>query len=181
MKDIRERVKQVTGKGDNLSEITIGDVTGGIHTTVIAGRDVQDVTISLGGQPTPAEKEDLKVDDLKQLLAEIQTQLADLAAEQEALQAVSVAAPFTAQGAEAGINEAAVQIEGEVDKEQAQSIQHSLNEATSLLTGILDGAKSVAEKAGEVGQAVKPIAEQLAPLVERLGVAALWVGKLWLT
>ena len=69
---------------------------------------------------------------------------------------------------------------GEVEPEQAQSMQHSLAEATSLLGGILDGAKIAAEKAGEVGKAAKPIAEALAPLVEQLAVASLWVGRLWL-
>ena len=52
--------------------------------------------------------------------------------------------------------------------------------AAGTLNGILDEAKSVAEKATAVGRAAKPIAEALAPVVEKLAVAALWVGRLWL-
>ena len=47
----------MASNGDNLSEVTIGSVTGGIHNSVIAGRDVKNVTITLGGQETPADKE----------------------------------------------------------------------------------------------------------------------------
>ncbi len=159
--------------------VTIGNVSGGIHGSIIAGRDVSKATITLGGQPTPADKQPT-ADELKQLLAEIQQELAKVMAQKEALQQVSSAAPFTAQGAEASVKEAAAKVEGEVGQEQAKSVQQSLTEATTLLGGILDGAKTVAQKAGEVGQAVKPIADTLAPLVEKLAVAALWVGKLWL-
>ncbi len=164
---------------DESGGVTIGNVSGGIHGSIIAGRDVSHATITLGGQPTPADKQPTAA-ELKQLLAEIQQELAKVTTQKEALQQVSTAAPFTAQGAEASLKEAAAKVEGEVKPEQAQSVQKSLTEATSLLGGILDGAKTVAEKAGEVGQAVKPLADTLAPLVEKLAVAALWVGKLWL-
>jgi hypothetical protein len=170
---------QMAGKGDTRTEIKI-NATGGMQGTVVAGRDARDVTITVGGQPTLAAKEDLQVDDLRQLLAEIQTKLAALAADKEALQAISAAAPFAAQGAEASVNQVAAQVEGEVKEEDAKSLSSNLADASSLLGSILDGAKTVAQKAGEVGQAVKPIAEALEPLVEMLGVAALWVGKLWL-
>lgn len=33
---------------------------------------------------------------------------------------------------------------------------------------------------GDVVIVVQPLAEKLAPLVEKVGVAALWVAKLWL-
>ncbi|MFQ5578220.1 MAG: hypothetical protein ACE5G8_14650 [Anaerolineae bacterium] len=165
---------------DPSSSVSIGNVSGGIHGSIIAGRDVKDVTITLGGQPTPADKEP-SVDELKQLLAEIQDELAAVMAEKETLQQISVATPFTAQGAEQSVNQAAEQVEAELEPEAAQSVQKSLGEATSLLGNILDGAKMVAEKAGAVGEAVKPIAEKLAPLVEKVAVAALWAGKLWLT
>jgi hypothetical protein len=170
----------MAGNGESLSEVHIGNVSGGIHGSIIAGRDVSNATISLGGQPTPADKEPT-LDELKQLLAEIQGELAELTAQQEALKEVSSAAPFTAQGAEQSVKDAAEKIEPEMEPEAAKSVQQSLTEATTLLSGILDGAKAVAEKAGEVGRAVKPIAEKLEPLVEKVGVAALWAAKLWLT
>ncbi len=171
----------MTNKGDSLSEVKIGNIGGGIHGSIIAGRDVSNATITLGGQPTQAGKAPT-VDELKQLLAEIQQELAAVAAQKEALQQISPATPFTAQGAEASLKEAAARVEGEeaVEPEQAESAQKSLTEAATLLGGILDGAKTVAEKAVEVGQAVKPIADKLEPLLEKIGVAALWVGKLWL-
>lgn len=159
--------------------VSIGDVSGGIHGSIIAGRDVTNATITLGGQPTPADKQPT-VDELKQLLAEIQGELAEITAQQDALQEISAAAPLTAQGAEANVNQAATEVEGKVGQEQAESVQKSLAEATNLLSGILDGAKTVAQKSVEVAEAVKPIAEKLEPLVEKLGVAALWAAKLWL-
>ena len=165
--------------GDNLSDVRIGNVSGGIHGSVIAGRDVSHVTITLGGQATPADKEPTQA-ELKQLLVEVQQELAAVLAQKEALQQVSAAAPFTAQGAAAGVAQATEIAGSAVEPEQAQSMQHSLTEATSLLGGILDGAKIAAEKAGAVGKAAKPLAEALAPLVEKLAVASLWVGRLWL-
>src|SRR3712207_609212 len=81
------------------SQVHIGNVTGGIHGSIIAGREVSNATITLGGQPTPASKEPT-VDELKQLLAEVHKELADLMMQQETLKQVSPAAPFTAQGAE---------------------------------------------------------------------------------
>ena len=121
------------------------------------------------------------VDELRNLLAEIQTALGEIVAHKEALQQISSATPFTAMGAEASIKEAAAKIESDLDQGQAKSVQQSLTEATTLLSGILDGAKTVAEKSAEVGRTVKPIADHLAPLIEKLGIAALWVGKLWLS
>ena len=161
--------------------VTIGDVTGGIYGSIIAGRDVKNATISLGGEPVPADKEPT-VDELKQLLTEIQEGLAEVTAQQEALKAVSEATPHIAQGAEQAVKDAADTVVGkeEIEPEDAKSVQESLKEATGLLGGILDGAKSVAEKTEGVFNAVQPLTEKLAPLVEKAGVAALWVAKFWL-
>jgi phage-related tail protein len=164
---------------DESGGVTIGNVSGGIHGSIIAGRDVSNATITLGGQPVAANKQPTP-DELKQLLAEIQQELAKVMAQKDALQQVDVAAPNDAQGVEARVNDAVAKVEGEVSKEQTESVQKNLAKATGVLGEILDGAKTVAEKAGEVGQAVKPLADTLVPLVEKLGVAALWVGKLWL-
>lgn len=159
--------------------VTIGNVRGGIRGSIIAGRDVTGATISIGGQPTPADKQPT-VDELRQLLAEVQRELAELAAQKDALKEISAATPFTAQGAEQSVKDAAGKVDAEIKPEEAQSVQKGLTEATSLLESILDGAKSVAEKAGEAAKAVQPIVERLGPLVEKVGVAALWVGRLWL-
>lgn len=159
--------------------VTIGNVQGGISESIIAGHDVSGATITLGGQPTPADKQPT-VDELRQLLAEIQRELAGLAAQKDALKEISPATPFTAQGAEQSVRDAAEKIKPEIEPDKAQAVQKSLTEATSLLETILDGAKRAAEKAGEVGKAVQPVVERLGPLVERVGVAALWVARLWL-
>jgi molecular chaperone DnaK (HSP70) len=169
----------VTRNEESPSEVHLRNVSGGIHGSIIAGRDVTNATITLSGQPTPADKEPT-VEELQQLLAEIQGELAEITAQKEALQAVSAAAPLTAQGAEANVNQAAAAMQDAVEEEKAESIQKSLAEAAALLSGILDGARSVAEKATEVGRAVQPIAEKLEPVVEKLGLAALWAAKLWL-
>ncbi len=169
----------MASNGDSLSEVHIGDVSGGIHSSIIAGRDVTNATTTIGGQPTPADKKPT-IDEFKQLLVEVKQELAYITAQQEALKQISSAAPFTAQGAEASVKEAAAKVEGEMKQEQAESVQKSLTEATTLLSGILDGAKTVAEKTVEAGRAVKPIAEKLEPLVEKLSMAALWAARLWL-
>lgn len=159
--------------------VTIGNVSGGIHRSIIAGRDVKNATITMGGQPIPVDKEPTS-DELKQLLIEIQKELAAIASQKETLGQISPAAPYTAQGAEQSVQTAlaAVDQSPEMEPTEAQSVQTSLTEATTLLTGILDGARAVAEKAVAVGKAVKPIAEHLEPLIEKLGVAAVWVAKL---
>jgi hypothetical protein len=64
--------------------------------------------------------------------------------------------------------------------QEAQSTHTRWTEATSLLSSVLDGAKTLAQKTGEVASAVKPLAKKLGLLVEKVAVAALWVGKLWL-
>jgi hypothetical protein len=163
--------------------VAIGDVTGGIQGSIIAGRDVTtgafSPAVAVGahlvstGEPTAAE--------LGQLLAEIQKGLAEIVAQQEALKAISPAAPFTAQGAEQSVKDVAAKVnKGDVKPEEAKSMQESLREATGLLSGILDGAKTVAKKTGEVVGAVAPLAEKLKPVVEMLGTAAMLVAKLWL-
>lgn len=145
--------------------VTIGNVTGGIQGSIIAGRDVTNATITIGGQPTPADKEPT-LDELKQLLAEVQHELAAITAQQEALKSISSAAPFTVQGAEQSVKDATKKIEEtqEIKAEEAKSAQESLTEATTLLSGILDRAKTVAQQGVEVGKAVQPIAEKLEPL-----------------
>src|SRR5215468_9025380 len=90
---------------ESQSSVHIGNVTGGITGSIITGRDVSHATITLGGQPTPASKEP-SVDDLKQLLAEVHTELTALITQQEILKQISPAAPFTAQGAAQTVKEA---------------------------------------------------------------------------
>jgi methyl-accepting chemotaxis protein len=163
------------------SEVHIGNVTGGIHGSIFAGRDVSHATITLGGQLTPASKEPT-VDELKQLLTEVHTELADLLAHRETLQQISPAAPFTAQGAEQTVKAVTETVDKSAGQkpQDAQSLQTHLTQTTSLLSSILDGAKTLAQKAGDAASAVKPLMEKLEPLVEKIAVAALWVGKLWL-
>lgn len=180
---LSERHNRMSNNPEPSSQVHIGSVTGGIHGSIIAGRDVSDATITLGGQPTPASKEPT-VDDLKQLLAEVHKELAALMTHQETLKQISPAAPFTAQGAAQTVKAVTEAVDQSVghkpQKEDAQSLQTHLTQTTSLLSSILDGARTLAQKTGDVASAVKPLAEQLGPLVEKVAVAALWVGKLWL-
>lgn len=64
--------------------------------------------------------------------------------------------------------------------EEATSVKTRLEESVGLLNGILDGTKTITEKAEETAQAVEPIARRLEPLVQKLAVAALWTSKMWL-
>ncbi len=160
--------------------VTIGKVSGGITNSIIAGRDVKNATITVGGQLIAADKKP-NIDELKQLLTEIQQEVAQLrVSQQDALKALSAGTPFIAQGVEETVKEASEKINLEMKSEDAESVQQSLTEATNFLTGILDGARSVAEKAGALAGAVSPLAENLAPLVDKVSVAAFWVAKLWL-
>lgn len=160
--------------------VRIGDVTGGIHGSIIAGRDVRNATITVGGEQVPAGKEPT-IDELRQLLTEIREGLAEITAQEDTLGQVSAAAPYTAQGAEQAIGEATQTVEEgapELEPEEAESVEERLKEATSLLGTILDGVKTVAKKTGEAVSAVQPLVEKLEPLLKKIGVAALWMAKL---
>lgn len=168
-----------SGKTKRVGGVTIGNVIGGIHNAIIGGRDVSHATITVGGQPTTTDKIP-SFEEVQQLLVEIQQDLALITVQSEALKAISPAAPFTAQGAAQSIQEAAQQVEPAMPSEKAQTIQKRLSESATLLNNILDGAKSMAEKAGGAITAVQQLAEKLGPLITKVGVAALWVAKLWL-
>jgi hypothetical protein len=163
----------------NVSFQIGGDVTGGITGNIIAGRDATSGTISIGGQEVPVDKEP-NFDEFKQLLAELQQEIAEVAGQQETLKEISAAAPFSAQGAEAVVKEVAEEVQPDADPEKAKSVQTKLKEATGTLGTLLDGAKTVAEKTGEVSGATTTLIEKLVPLVKKIGVAAIWVAKLWL-
>lgn len=159
-------------------EIDIGGI-GGSMQGVIAGGDVRDVTITIGGQPTAADKQP-SLAEFRQLLADIQQDMAEIVQQQDLLAKVDPAAPFTAQGAEQSVKSAAEQVEPEMEAEEAESVQKRLTTGLNLFAGILDGAKTVAKKTDEVGEAIIPIVQRLEPLVQKLGVAALWTARLWL-
>jgi hypothetical protein len=59
--DVEAGAAVAAGRGASASVnhggVTIGDVTGGIHGSVIAGGDVSDATITFDGRPSPADKE----------------------------------------------------------------------------------------------------------------------------
>ena len=166
----------MTNDGDSLSEIKIGNVRGDLSGNV-AGRDIN-IDQSVSAQPLPVEKEDA-ANELRELLAAIQQQLAEVVAEQNALKEISSAAPLVYQGAEQAIKDASENVDVDMSTETAQSVQENFKEATSLLTGILNGAKTVIEKAGELGSAAKPIADKLEPLIGNMGRALLLL-KLWI-
>lgn len=162
--------------------VSIGNVSGGIHSSIIAGRDVSNATISIGDQMVPADKEP-SFEEFQQLLVEINKELAELSSKKESLNAISPAAPHLVQGAEASVNEVAnkTQDKTELEPEEAKSIEQRLTEATSLLGTILDSAKTVTAKAVDVGKTIGPVIDRVGPLAEKIAVAAFWAAKLWLT
>ena len=99
---------------DQPSSLSVGDVTNGIHGSILAGRDAQVVLNIIHQQGTAAPS-------LRNLPALL-----------------------------------------------------------DFLRRLLPQLTHPAEKATAVGKAAKPIAAKLAPLVEKLAVAAFWVGRLWL-
>lgn len=166
----------MTKKEENYG-VSIGDVKGSISNSIIAGRDVQNATISIGGKETRVDKTP-SIDELSQLLNEIQYGMAQVLKEQDVLKEISVAAPHTALGAEVIIKDATEKIQPGIQTDEAKSVEQGLKEATSLLSTILTGAKTVIEKGGEVAKAAQPFVETLAPLAEKVAVAAIWSGKL---
>ena len=74
---------------------------------------------------------------------------------------------------------AAEKVKPDMPPEEAKSVAQDLEEATTLIGGILDGAKMVIEKGGELAKAARPIVEKLAPLADKAAVAALWAYRLW--
>lgn len=141
----------------------------------IAGRDM---VITLAGKETPVDKEPT-IDEFKLLLVEILAELAAITDQQAVLNQVDASVPFIAQGATASITEVAQEMEGGDEPPTAQSLTTRLESAAGLLTNILDKAKVVAEKTSDAANAVKPLVGKLEPLVQKVGVAALWAAKLW--
>jgi hypothetical protein len=137
------------------------------------------VAIMVGGRTLAADKRP-EPDEFRQLLLEVQRELAALAARADVLGQISPAAPAAARGAEATLKDAVDSLTPNAGPEQATTIKTRLSEATSLLTTVLDGTKAVADKAGEAGKSIQSLAEQVAPLLDRLRIAALWAAKLWL-
>ncbi len=120
------------------------------------------------------------MDEFKSLLSEVQREIAEIVSQTDALKTVSAAAPFAAQGAEAIVKEAAEEVNADTDPEKARSAQEKMTEATDSLGKILDGAKNVAKKTGEFSGEASTLIEKLVPLVKKVGVASLWIAKLWL-
>ncbi|MBV7338469.1 CHAT domain-containing protein [Chloroflexi bacterium TSY] len=152
------------------SGVSIGHVSGGITGSIIAGRDVTNATITTGTQSVAEEP---TVDKLSQLLVEI-------TANQEALSALSPANRRNAQGAEDNVKEVAQKVKPDMAQGEASSIQEYLAEASELLNGVLDRAKMVSQKAGDVTDTVQPLVEKLGPVVMKVQTAARWVAHIWL-
>lgn len=168
----------MSNNSESISEIRFGNVSGGITNSIFAGRDISDVTITVGGQPVPANKKPT-FEELKQLLAEVQQELADIVAQEEALKKISAATPYTAKGAEENLKEVAEKVKPDVDKEEGKTIGERLKETTGILNKILDGAKNLVQKSVDLGKALEPVTDKLGPLVDKVAVAALWAAKLW--
>jgi hypothetical protein len=158
--------------------VRIGNVSGGIHGSIIAGRDVKNATISLGGRPTPADKEPT-LEELQQLLAELSDELTVVASQRDALKALSPASVSNAEGARDNVKEAAVKVTPEMRPEEAKSIQGYLVEAADLLGTILGRAKTLGQQAGAAADAFEGLPERLVPLADKATVAALWAAQLW--
>jgi hypothetical protein len=159
--------------------VRLGNISGGIHESVIAGRDITNATVTFGGKtmsagdnPTPA--------DLAALLDELTTTLSALAERSDILSQISTSAPHTMAGARETVCTAAAHLEGAVTQEKAKSAQGELSEATTLTSAILKRATAMVEGASDAGQAVQYVVATLEPLLSMLAVATLWIGRLWL-
>ena len=113
------------------------------------------------------------------MLSEVQQDLTEITSQSQTLQAISGTATISAQGAEQGIKDALDQVKPEMGPEDAESVQDKLNESITFLEMILDRAKKIAKKADGTAKAVQPLIEKLTPLLDKIGVAILWISKLW--
>lgn len=160
------------------SGVTIGDVIGGITNSIIAGRDIRDVTVTIGGHPVAADK-DPEVDDLKQLLLDIQTELNKIAAERDALSAVSPSAALLTEGIKLNVSDAANTVLATTTPDKAPSVEGRLKEAGTMMAILLKAVEGASHGIEETGKALQPLANMIAPLVDKLAVAALWAARLW--
>jgi hypothetical protein len=151
---------------------------GDVRDNVIAGHDVEVQNLQIGDRSAQEDKAPT-LEEFKQLLAEIQADLAEITAREEALKAVSPAAPFSAQGAGQSLKDAAEKVSSEMKPEEVEPVHKRLAEAGAILSGILSGAKNAIEKTAEIAGAVGPLVEKLGPLVEKVGIASLWAARLW--
>jgi hypothetical protein len=165
--------------GGSLSEVTIGNVSGGISNSVIAGRDVSHVTISVAGRDMSGAS-DATYADLRQLVGDVQRELVEVLAQHEVLKKVSPAAPHLTQGAAESVKDAAASLAEKPapTPQRAATAQERLQEATSVLGTVLDGAKSIAEKTKGTAESLRPLIERLVPLMDKLAVAAVWAARL---
>jgi hypothetical protein len=160
--------------------VHIGNVTGGIRDSVIAGRDV--VNATLGGGRAQETEPAPTVDALEHLLAEAGQELAAIVARREALQGISAAAPFTAQGAAQAIEAATVKVRESprIGAAEVRSIRAALDEAATLLHGILHSAQAASEQTDKEMGSVVSLADLLPRLIEKVDRASHWAAILWL-
>ena len=160
--------------------VSIGNVTGGIHSSVIAGRDVKNVTI--GGQPVSTDKTPTQ-DEYRQLLTEIRAILAELASQQELMKDISPATPTLVQAADESIKqvEQTIHDEPKMSGKSVEGVQKTITDAAGLIGIVLENANNLASRAIDTGKTIGPFLEKLGPLLDKLSVAALWAAKLWLT
>ena len=165
-------------KKKQSSDVKIGYVSGGIHGSIISGKDIRDVIITIEGREIKADTEP-NINDLLQLLTAIKRDLSEMESKSHILNEISVAAPFIIQGAERSIKETTENVTSDLDSQEAESIQNRLSDVIKILTVVLDGARTLANKTYEVGQSVAPIIEKLEPLIMKIGIVAMWIDKLW--
>jgi hypothetical protein len=169
------------GKDDKPSGVNIGNVSGGIQGSIIAGGNVSHATITVGGKPVEVNK-DPQYDEFIQLLKEIQEEIAGISSEEQTLKEISAGAPLLLQAAGETVNQVAdkSQKDEPIAADEGTTLQGKLQEASNTVGLILNSAKSISEKATEAGKAIKPLIDKLRPLAEKVGVAAIWAAKLWI-
>lgn len=165
---------------DTSPGVRIGNVTGGIHNSLFAGRDISDTTITVGEKTMRADDTPTQA-DLAQLMADISKELTDVMADREQLSAVSAAAPYAVQGATECVNAASKQLAGEISPAEATAVQRNLTDAATLVGTVVDTTDPDANTGEGLGAKIKSVAQKLGPLLEKLAVAAVWVSKLWLS
>lgn len=160
------------------SGVKIGNVSGGINRSTIAGRDV----VRSANSPVPSNRPVDTVPnapELSQLLVQIQQSLTELAMEKKALVHLSLAASSKIEAAALNVEDANRNICPDGKKTEAITVSKRLSEATSLVSTLLDDVNEIGNKAEDIQDAVMPLAKRLSSLFGQLGTAAVWAAKIW--
>jgi methyl-accepting chemotaxis protein len=159
------------------SSVTIGNVSGSIDSSLIAGGNISEVSTSV--KKSDAQEHVPSMEELNELLANIRGQLIQLASKRDGLASISPSMPHGIQGVHDCVEAAIENVKPTASQEQTASAGRELAEAGSLLTHLMNNATKAVDGVSKVAESAKPLVRQLSPLIQSLSLAATWIAKIW--